>query len=218
MKRLLVLSLLFSFALQAFSQNEKYVKAMEAKVAGIDTARTPAAMTSLSNDFLRIAETEKTQWLPYYYAALANILHGYYANDPAGNGNVNLDAIADRSEELINKAIGLTQENSEIWVVKKMIATLRMTVDPQTRWQTYGAAAAEALNKARQLDPENPRVYLLEGQDKFYTPEQFGGSKTEAQKLFQTSLDKFAAGKQASSISPRWGKASAEYFLGLSKQ
>jgi hypothetical protein len=42
----------------------------------------------------------------------------------------------------------------------------------------YGPKAQEALETARKLNPNNPRVVdLLEGQDKFYTPEQFGGSK-----------------------------------------
>ncbi|WP_315818240.1 hypothetical protein [Paraflavitalea speifideaquila] len=51
-----------------------------------------------------------------------------------------------------------------------MIATLRMMADPMNRYMTYGPQATEALQKAKSLNPENPRVYLLEGQDKFYTP------------------------------------------------
>jgi hypothetical protein len=85
------------------------------------------------------------------------------------------------------------------------------------RWQTYGPAASEALQKARQMDPGNPRVYLLEGQDKFFTPEQFGGSKTEAKLLFEESLKKFETYKPASSLHPDWGRGQVNYFLQMAK-
>jgi hypothetical protein len=106
----------------------------------------------------------------------------------------------------------LEQENSEIYCVKKMVATLRMSVDPMTRWQTYGPKAAEALSKAKALDSANPRVYLLEGQDKLYTPEQFGGSKAEAKKLFDESARLYETQKPKSSIHPRWGLGQVKYF------
>jgi len=73
--------------------------------------------------------------------------------------------------------------------------------------------AQEALETAKKLDPENPRIFLLEGQDKFFTPEQFGGSKEEAKKLFQQSLEKFDTFKPASDIDPHWGRTTAQYFL-----
>ena len=68
------------------------------------------------------------------------------------------------------------------------------------------------------LNPENPRVYLLQAQDKYFTPEQFGGSKAEAKKLFEEANKKYAAFKPASTIDPAWGRSSVNYFLGeLSK-
>jgi hypothetical protein len=97
--------------------------------------------------------------------------------------------------------------------VKKMIATLKMSADPMNRWQTYGPKAAESLAKARTLDASNPRVYMLDGQDKFFTPEQFGGNKAEAKKLFEQSLKMYESFKPKSSIHPRWGMNQVKYFL-----
>jgi cytochrome c-type biogenesis protein CcmH/NrfG len=77
----------------------------------------------------------------------------------------------------------------------------------------YGAKAQEALETAKKLNPENPRIFLLEGEDKFYTPEQFGGSKTEAKKLFEEALKKYDSFKPASDIDPNWGKNMVAYFL-----
>ena len=94
-----------------------------------------------------------------------------------------------------------------------MIATLRLMADPMNRYMTYGPQAAEALEKAKSLNPENPRVYLLQAQDKFYTPEQFGGSKTEARTLFELSAKKYESFKPESDIAPTWGLPQVKYFL-----
>ena len=218
MKKCIVLFLLSCFLFRpGFSQSEKFIKAMEEKVALVNTAASMENWQGLANSFERIGEAEKEQWLPYYYAALSRVMMGYMiSNGQTGGFADKTDPEADKAEELLNKAMALTKENSEIWCVKKMIATLRMTADPMTRFQTYGMAASEALQKAKQLDSQNPRVYLLDGQDKFFTPEQFGGSKTEAKLLFEESVKKHESFKPASSIHPSWGLGQAKYFLSLS--
>ena len=66
---------------------------------------------------------------------------------------------------------------------------------------------------AKKLDPENPRIYLLEGQDKFNTPEQFGGSKEEAKILFDKAKDLFEKAKPETSIHPSWGLTQVNYWL-----
>jgi hypothetical protein len=187
-------------------------------MALLDNTNSADGWRDLANGFERIAEAEKQQWLPYYYAALSRVMTGYMISSGQTGGFADkTDPEADKADEMISKALALAGENSEIWCVKKMIATLRMSADPMNRWQTYGPAASEAIQKARQLDPANPRVYLLEGQDKFFTPEQFGGNKAEAKLLFEESLKKFEAFKPASSIHPNWGRSQVQYFLQQAK-
>jgi hypothetical protein len=218
MKKLIVLLSFSLAATAAFAQSEKYVKTMEEKVAALDTTWSANGLKELANTFERIATAEKTQWLPYYYAALANVNMGYQSMNPSGPSDASvIDPIADKAEGLLNKADALSKDNSEIYVVKKMIASLRMMVDPMNRYMKYGLEANAALEKAKSLNAENPRVYILEGQDKFYTPEQFGGSKEEAKKLFEESLKKHEAFKPESSIHPRWGKSVSQYFLAQMK-
>src|SRR5690606_26994121 len=197
-----------------FGQNEKYVKAMEQKIAALDTTRNTVALQGLANDFERIAIAEKTEWLPFYYAALANVNMGYSMMENAMGGDASkIDPVSDKAEALLKQAEALKKENSELYVVKKMINSLRMIVDPQNRFMQYGPLAQQALDKARQLNPDNPRIYLLEGQDKFYTPEQFGGSKVEAKKLFETALQKFETYKLENPLDPNWGRGMTQYFL-----
>ena len=199
----------------SFSQMpEKFVKAMEQKVPSVDTTSDVNILLEMANTFERIADAEKTQWLAYYYAALCNVNAGLMMGSSdimAGNPD-KTDPIADKAQLLLDKAEALMKDNSEIFVVKKMIATLRMMGDPMNRYMTYGPVAEEALQTARKLNPENPRTYLLEAQDKFFTPEQYGGSKSAAKVLFETAMKKFEAAKPETNIHPSWGLPATKYF------
>src|SRR4030095_2685297 len=170
MKQISFLLIAVAISTATFSQSERYTKAMESNIAKLDSTITPQACADLANSFQRIADAEKNQWLPYYYAAYSNIMNGYMmmANQNTGMAD-KLDPLAAKAEELISKAEGLTKENAEIYLVKKMISGLKMMGDPQTRWQTEVPIAEAALNKAKSLEPNNPRIFILEGQDKFYT-------------------------------------------------
>ena len=206
------MTLLVGAASSLLAQSEKYVKAMQEKVVAVDTTRSPQALVDLSAAFERIADAEKTQWQPYYYAALAQVNAAF----TQGMGNLKpekVDPMADKAEALLNKAEALTKDNSEIFIVRKMIANLRMMADPMNRYMTYGPKGAQALQTAKALNPENPRILLLEAEDKFFTPEQFGGSKAEAKRLFEEALKKYETFKPATPLDPVWGKQTAAYFL-----
>ena len=213
MKKISLVLIALLMAISVFAQSEKYVKAMEALVSAVDTTHSQDGLTELANSFERIANAEKTQWLPFYYAALCNInkANMYYQTQETDK----IDPLMDKAEPMLTKAEELEKNNSEIFCLKKMLNTGKMMADPMNRYMTYGPAAAEALERAKGLNPENPRVYLLEGIDKFYTPEQFGGSKTEGKKLFEESNKKFEIFKPASSIHPSWGMGQVKYFLTL---
>lgn len=213
MKQLITSAICMLLVLGVNAQDAKYMKAMQEKVAAVDTTYDVEKLKDLSASFERIALAEKTQWLPYYYAALTHVNMGLMMSTTGSIPAEKADPIADKAEELINKAIELNKDHSDIYIVKKMIANLRMMPGEMTRYMQYGPEGAAALEIARKLNPENPRVSLLEGQDKFFTPEQFGGSKTEAKKLFEDALKKFEAYKPESPIDPNWGKTTALYFL-----
>lgn len=213
MKQLLLLAFIAMHSFQLMAQSEKYLKAMEQNIASFETLSSADQLLDLSNTFERIGDAEKTEWLPFYYAAYARLMNVFMSSNINGGIKPDLaDPAADKAEQLLARAETIAGEQAEIYLVKKLIANLRLMADPMNRYQTYGPVAAEALEKAKQLDPDNPRVYLLQGQDKFYTPEQFGGSKAEAKILFESAMEKFAAFKPASSIHPTWGLNQAKFL------
>jgi tetratricopeptide (TPR) repeat protein len=211
-----IMALALSTALSAQMDNEKFVKAMEKNVALVDSAKNVQDWIDLTAAFERIAEAEKTQWLPYYYAAYGHVMSGLMSldmNNLFGNNTDKTDPKAEAAQKAIDKAISLSKETSETWVIKKMISSLRMLGDVMTRYQTDLPAATEALETAKKMDPSNPRVYLLEAQDKFNTPAEYGGSKEEAKKLFDKSKELFGTAKPESTIHPQWGMGTLMYSL-----
>jgi hypothetical protein len=207
MKKLIVsLSLLLVVA-STFAQSDKYQKAMQQNITLLDSAKTGADLQAASASFERVADAEKTQWLPYYYAAIAHIWRGFAAPKDQ------MDQIATQAENLLAKAEAIEPKSAEIFIAKNMAATIHMLIDPQTRWQTYGAQAAQALAAAKKLDENNPRVYFLEGQSAFGTPVQFGGGKDKAKPLFEKSVALFETYKPASNLYPTWGKQQAKDML-----
>lgn len=221
MKKVITILITLVVASGSFAQMpDKFVKAMESKIAGVDTVISVQGLTELGNAFERIADAEKNQWLAYYYAALCNVRAGLMATqglDMMAAKTDKTDPYADKAEKLINKAEELMKKNSEIFIVKKLIASLRMMGDPMNRYMTYGPEAQAMLDEAKQLNPENPRIYVLEAQDKYYTPEQFGGSKEEAKTLFEKAQQLYNSFKPETSIHPNWGKSQVEYFLSQMK-
>lgn len=101
----------------------------------IDSVYEKINATELANNFERIAGAEKDKWLPYYYAAYLPIIQALSTQDASKN-----DKIADKAEALLDNAEKIpNKENSEIHVIKSMIATARMLVDPQNRYMSYGS-------------------------------------------------------------------------------
>lgn len=202
MKKSFLLSVLIMGSVAGFSQSDRYVGAMQKNIAAIDTSfRNPPSLLGLANNFERIANAEKTQWLPYYYGALCQVNYGFMEQDKD-----KVDGIADKAAELIHKADSLAPKNSEISCIKSMIASCHMMVNPMQRYMEYGAESGTNLDKAMEQDPTNPRPYLLKGQGLRYTPEQFGGGCVMAKPVLQTALDKFATFKAAGDLYPTWGK------------
>lgn len=209
MKKSILLVVAVILVTTTFAQSEKYMAAMKQNIAQADSLMIKGNAAEVANNFSRIGEAEKDKWLPYYYAAFCKVTEAMTEQD-----NSKKDALADKASEYLGKAETiLGKENSEIYVIKSMIATARMMVDPQTRFMTYGTESSQSIKKAETLDATNPRPVLLEAQNMFYTPEAFGGGKEPAKVLFEKAKNLFENFKPETDLSPVWGASNVSYFL-----
>ncbi|MCQ9635028.1 hypothetical protein MP477_08695 [Chryseobacterium sp. WG23] len=213
MKKYFLSFALACMSLTAFAQTD-YEKIMTEKIGRIETCKTPEDFQVLANDFERIGSKESSQWLPPYYAAFSQIQKGRVM---MRNGNMQeLDGVASQAEKYLGLAQSLAgADNAEIHLLKKMAFSLRMMVNPSQRFMTDGARASEELNIAEKLDAANPRVALIKAEDIYFTPEQYGGSKTKGLEMFKEALAKFNNYKPRTALDPNWGRSEAEYFISL---
>ncbi|MDQ2753724.1 MAG: hypothetical protein M3R72_11945 [Bacteroidota bacterium] len=200
-----LLSIAMLVSVASFSQSDKYTQAMEKNLAMLDSAKTASDYNAASASFVRVGNAEKTQWLPYYWAALAKVRIGWVDN------TVDKDKLAEETKALIAKGEAINQ-NSEFQALRDMAAVQQMMVDPQNRWQTYGTEAATALQKGMQMDPKNPRLYYLQGMSVFNTPEQFGGGKTKAKSIFEQAADLYKV-QEKKPLYPTWGAQQTDAMI-----
>lgn len=208
MKKLIILSLALCFNLALFAGGDQYMNAMKTGVANLDSAKTAETLQRLSNQFQRIANVEQKEWLPYYYSAYCIAGSAFLLKDKS-----KLDDFLDNAQSLINKADSLNPNNSEIYTVKALILSGRIAVNPMARGRKYGTMSGQMSDKAKELDPTNPRPYLLQGQGLFYTPSMFGGGKDKAKPVLEEAIKKFQVFKPATDIAPHWGMDRAKMLL-----
>ncbi len=210
MKKFIFLVLaVVSLQAAAFAQNDKYVAAMQKNLALFDSAKTAEDFTKLANSFERIGDADKTQWLPYYYAGLMLTTAGWLPTMTDKDANATrINALCDKAESIAKS----DADKAEILSIRNMAATQQMLVDPPARWASYGQTAAQALDKGLKLDPNNPRLYYLQGMSLFGTPEQFGGGKSKAKVSFEKAVELYKQSKPKD-LYPRWGQQQAEDMI-----
>jgi hypothetical protein len=209
MKSIMLSVFLCVAVLTAAAQSDKYTAVMQKNITALDSAKTISDLQSVAASFERIGDAEKTQWLPYYYAALAQTWVGWYPDVK------DKDVNAEKIKVYLNKAEAI-EKNAELYAVENMVNTQQMLMDPQTRWQTNGQEASAALKKGMEIDPNNPRLYYLQGESLFGTPTQFGGGKDKAKPVFEKAVSLFKSA-QPKPLYPIWGQKQAEEKLALCK-
>ena len=198
----LMMSLMTLIGFSGFAQDDAV---LQNAVARLDKAAAVKEYEALEKEFAAMAASKKTAWLPYYYAALAQTWVGWNPATKDKDGNsAKINAYLAKAEAI--------EKNAELYAVENMSATQQMLVDPQSRWMTYGKTAGEALQKGLQADPNNPRLYYLQGMSLFGTPPQFGGGKDKAKPLFEKSVSLYKAA-HPEALAPTWGQKQAEDML-----
>lgn len=206
-KSLTLILAMISISSFAQTTNDKFQTGVKKGLEMLKTAQSSDDFLKTSNYFERIAQAETKEWLPAYYAAYGNLIAGLMNKDKALQ-----DQYFDKALLQIEQSNTLSAENSEIYALKGYIQFMKMSVDPQARLSFMGASAA-SLGKAKTLNPENPRTYLINGQNTFYTPEAFGGGKVKAKPILENAVAKFTIFKPATEIDPMWGAERAKALL-----
>jgi len=201
MKRTILTVLSIAIALIMNAQTP-FEKAMKESLTLFDSAKTMEDMQAVVSRFERIAMTETTRWEPLYYAAFTQINMSFREKDGEKK-----DAILDLAEKNIEKAFEVNGDKSELFALQGFLYQGRIQVSP-IRGMTYSQKAAEILDKAIEVNPENPRALFLMAQNIYFTPKMFGGGPKNALPKFQEAKGKFDKENGKDGISPNWGSKS----------
>jgi len=167
----------------------------------LDQAKTQEDYLKCASRFERVAVAEKTLWLPYYYASYSLVVMSFDESDGAKK-----DLILDRAQGLLDKALELNPEESELHVLQAFLYPARILVDPMNRGMQYMELIYAELDKAKTLNPDNPRIYFLEGINKANLPPSMGGGPEAARPILTLALAKYEAFEPKNSLWPQWGE------------
>lgn len=72
------------------------------------------------------------------------------------------------------------------------------------------------LEEASQINPNNPRIFIIRGSMNYNTPKMFGGSFVKAAENFKTAISLFEKQDTAFTLKPQWGYAESLAWFGRS--
>lgn len=181
--------------------NEAYHQAMISSISKLYRAQTIPEYMDAANQFERISKIEKTEWLPLYYASYAYIMISFQEPE-----NAKKDAMLDQAQKLLDQAFAIDQDESELYLLQGFLYPSRINIDPMNRGLQYMDKMNRALDKALELNPDNPRVYFLRASMTLHMPEAYGGGAARALPLFQKAKEKFEIFTPQTDLAPNWGK------------
>jgi hypothetical protein len=215
MKNLFRLLILPVTIISASINAQEFEPTLASTLKKFESDTSISMMMATINRLELIAGKWSDQWLANYYAAYGDAIGSYIEKDEARR-----DALIDKAENYTGRAEQLYgQESDELYVLRAMLASARLSVKPGDRWKKYGQLFDENINKAKSLDPANPRIYYLQGNSLFYTPKMFGGGAKRAMPFFEQVDSLFRqADADTLGISPAWGAKQNIEMLNKCKQ
>jgi hypothetical protein len=197
-----ILTLCFSIAATGiFAQTGSYENAMKQGFADLDSARSNEQLIQVAGKFDQISKVATQEWLPAYYASYIYLIASFGEQD-----GTKKDQILDQSEQFIAESIKRKGDESENLVLQAFICLARIQVDPMGRGMEYSMKSNAFLEKAKNVNAENPRIYYLQGTTILNTPAQYGGGRDEAMPTLLMAKEKYEKFKLPAPFWPDWGK------------
>ena len=193
-----LLTILISFP--ALSQGRKYQKGMRKALEQMEEAADRESILRSVSTFEQFAQDYPDQWIPLYYASQILITTSFEESDPDAR-----DDMLARAKKSLDACLKLVPEESEVKVIEALYYIGMMGVDPEIRGPQYFEDANWALERARELNPDNPRAVFLDGMMALNLPDFMGGGPAAAKPIFLEARKKFEAFHNDDPLWPSWG-------------
>jgi tetratricopeptide (TPR) repeat protein len=156
--------------------------------------------------FERLLSNREMQWLTEYYMAYADYRLAilYQVRDK----NELMVKYLDDGIERVNACIAKNDKFADAHGLLSALLGQKIGADPSLG-MTLGMQAFTAMGNAVAHGESNPRVAMFSAISAYYTPEQFGGSKTKAADEIARAVELFAKDKINDKRLPDWGQSEA---------
>ncbi len=181
---------------------DSYTTLMAGAIAELMNTGDAAVLRASAAKMERAAAVKPQDWLPCYYQAYALLINVFQSKE---DGDAR-DKTLDQAEAALDRARQLGGDESELLVLQAYIYQARLGISPMLRSMKYSGMVNEAVAKAKALNPANPRAYLVQANNVYYTPAMFGGGPEAAKPLYQEAQARYAAFRPASGLAPSWGE------------
>jgi len=208
MKKTALFLAIVLISLPAMSQGKKYKKSMLKTIEMMNEASDRESSLDVVAAFEEIAGQYPDQWIPFYDAAQILITTSFMESDMASS-----DELLERAIKNLDKAEELAPEESEIEALKVMYYMGMMSADPETRGPMYYQDAFISIEKSKELNPENPRAFYLDGIMALNMPDFMGGGPQAAKPIFLKAAEKFKSYENEDPLWPSWGEELVEEEL-----
>lgn len=211
MKPILILTVILLSVVELYGQEDKFTRAMLGNIKKAESAITLNDYQDLANSYARIAEAEKSEWTPWYYAALYNLLINFQDTI-----DVRKEKYISLAQRQIEAGLKIRPDETEFFVLKIMSYFAEMAVDPM-KGMTLMGEVNSLISQAKTVNPDNPRIYLEEAEAVYNIPPEFGGGKEKAMPILLLAKEKFDKFTSVDPLAPSWGKDRCEELLEGSK-
>lgn len=187
------------FSISSFAQKTNYNTALVNAVASFNTSNHNSDYTGLIQELEKLEVLNPKDWIPSYYLALIHIRISI-------NKSGNAEAQADKALYWAQKSIAISA-NDETYCIYAMAHIAKMAVSPLMRYVKYQSVIYDNLNKAKKINPNNPRPYILDAKLQMNLPRMFGGGCKQAKPLI-IKAQQLLESQAPQSLLPTWGKLS----------
>ena len=151
--------------------------------------------------FERIAQAEKDNWLPNYYAANVLITQSFSPGELSDRF-----AFLESAKDHIVECHKRSPENSEIYTLEGLLYTGYVAADPGTYGMTHSQKIMDLHGKAIELDPKNPRAHANSIEYEMGSARFFGQDLAPFCERLKKVLSLFDAQESDPPFVPTYGK------------
>ena len=149
--------------------------------------------------------------LAHYYVGLADYR---VANQLPEDAEARREKAIEDAIGHLKRATNLDAKMADAWALLAGCYGQMMGMNPMQA-MILDPKSSDALKKAKELAPKNPRVWIISGTQDYFTPSMFGGDKERALKKFKTAA-RFANQETIEDpLMPSWGHADAYAWVGI---